>query len=74
MSRATEELLASLHGLLTQEFIRKISSGEASSADLSAAAKFLKDNGIDCVARDNEGIQSLAEAMSFPVDVSERSH
>lgn len=57
--RATEETLSYLHELVAQSFIDKIKSGEATSADLSAAIKFLKDNGINCVATENDSMQEV---------------
>lgn len=71
MTKATEDLLSVLHGAVANEFLRKIQSGEASAAELSAAVKFLKDNGIDCYGGNNEEVTSLAEVMNFPVDVDE---
>ncbi len=65
------ETLSSLHGVLAKEFLRRIEDGEATAADLSAAAKFLKDNGVDCIAEANPDIGSLAETMSFPFESDE---
>ncbi|MDC1295532.1 hypothetical protein N8077_04285, partial [Myxococcota bacterium] len=39
-------ILEQLAGLVTQSLIDKIESGEATAADLSAAIKLLKDQGI----------------------------
>ena len=46
MNKNTLEILFSLHEAVAQEFLNRIQNGEASPADLSAATKFLKDNGI----------------------------
>ena len=46
MGRATEELLAELHKVVATGLIAKLSSDEASAADMNAAIKFLKDNDI----------------------------
>jgi hypothetical protein len=40
------DLLYQLHGLVLNDLIDKIQSGEATSADLSTAIKFLKDNNV----------------------------
>lgn len=41
-----EEMLNALHAQLVQEFIDRVSSGEATPADLNAARQLLKDNEI----------------------------
>lgn len=66
--RATENLLASLHGLvaqsLTAEIQRLVAEGEGITPSLIAQAiKFLKDNGIDAPARENTHIDSLANEL-----------
>lgn len=71
MSRADENTLSSLHGAVAELLLQKVRSGEASAAELSTAIKFLKDNGIDCVGKENPDIGSLADAMQFPVDVDD---
>lgn len=43
----SKEQLQDLHGIVAEELKRRIASGEATAADLSAAIKFLKDNGIE---------------------------
>ena len=71
MSRASEDTLGELHGLIARYLTDKIADGTATAADVSNAIKFLEKNGIDCVPSKNEDIQSLAEAMDFPVDVDD---
>lgn len=61
--RASEDLLAELHGTLAQQFIARVKSGEATPSDLNAARQFLKDNNISCVPEANENMQHLAEAL-----------
>lgn len=56
--------LNDLHELVTVDLITKIQSGEATAAELNAAIKFLKDNGIDCVGEQNPKMVSLAR--QFP--------
>jgi hypothetical protein len=41
----SEEILKQIHQALCQDLLTKIQSGEASSADLSVARQFLRDNG-----------------------------
>lgn len=70
MSRATEDTLADLHSLVAQTIADKLRSGEATSADLSVAIKFLKDNNISCsVPERNDDIKSILDELpTFGVD------
>lgn len=67
MSKAAQDILDTLHGIVAQEFIDRIKSGEAKSADLSAAVKFLSDNGVKQIATDDDnGIKNeLAKLLPF---------
>lgn len=62
-SRATEDILASLHGAVAEVLISRIRSGEATAADINAAIKFLKDNGIDCVGSTNTQMQEIKQSL-----------
>ena len=62
-SRADDDTLASLHGLLTDAFIKRIRSGKASPSDLNAARQFLKDNNISCDGPRNAKMCSLADGL-----------
>lgn len=70
MSRATEDALADLHSLVAQTISAKLKSGEATSADLSVAIKFLKDNNISCsVPEKNDDMKSIIDQLpDFGVD------
>lgn len=66
-------LVEQLEGLFSEtvvELRRKIKSGEATAADLSAAIKFLKDNDITADADNSDEMKSLASAIDdeFGVD------
>ena len=61
--RATEEELAGLHSLVAKTLKERLASGEASSADLSVAIKFLKDNKISCIGSRNDDIKSLIDEL-----------
>ena len=61
--RALEGELGSLHGIVAKALKDRILSGEASTADINAAIKFLKDNGIDCVGRENPDIVDLTAGL-----------
>lgn len=60
MSRASEELFDELHGMLTTEFVKRLKSGEATTADLRAAADWLHKNGIQGVAVEGSPLAGLA--------------
>lgn len=62
-SRATEDLLAALHGTVCRELIDKLKSGEATAADISVAVKFLKDNGITAVPGEKNDLGKLAASL-----------
>lgn len=60
MSNPLEDKLKQLHASLTDALLARIESGDAKPADLMAAAKFLKDNGIDCRPGANPALGRLA--------------
>ena len=78
MSRATDDLMDRLHEMTAQSFLEEIERikqmGEGiPPALLTAAAKFLKDNGVDRPQQDGNSVDelasklpSLAEVAKFP--------
>ena len=63
MKRATDAQFDELHNLLTTEFLARIKSGEATTADLKAAADWLYKNDITGVAFDTSPLGKLADIM-----------
>ena len=61
--RATEDNFNELHNLVTKEFLARIKSGEASTADLKAACDWLKTNDISGVASDVNPLGKLAGVL-----------
>jgi hypothetical protein len=61
MTKATEATLDALHGAVAQALLTRIEKGEATAADIAAAAKFLKDNGISRLL--DKGLNELGEAI-----------
>ena len=61
--KATVDQFNELHGLVTKEFLARIKSGEASTADLKAACDWLKTNDISGVAFDDNPLAKLAAVM-----------
>ena len=63
MKRATYAQFNELHNLLTTEFLARIKSGEATTADLKAAADWLSKNDITGVALEGTPLKNLASLM-----------
>ena len=61
--RASEDTFNKLHNLVTEEFLVRIESGEASTADLKAASDWLSKNDITGIALENTALGKLASIM-----------
>ena len=61
--RATEDLLGSLHDAVAQDLLMRVQSGEATPAELQAAIKFLKDNGIEALVSGDNNLGKLMNAL-----------
>ena len=61
--KATEDQFNELHGLVTKEFLSRIKSGEASTADLKAACDWLKTNDISGIAVQGNPLDQLTKLM-----------
>ncbi len=64
MSEITK-VLEDLHETLAKEMLIRIQTGEATAAELTAAARFLKDNGIDGSAKHSQPLRDLAKVLPF---------
>ena len=53
------KILEKLHLLLAKELTDKITSGEAKAGDLNVARQFLKDNGIECIPTEKNGLEDI---------------
>jgi len=60
---AKEELLGALHEAVASDLLRRVQTGEASASEMSVVIKFLKDNGIEALATENNALGKLAEEM-----------
>ncbi|MAD98968.1 MAG: hypothetical protein Unbinned200contig1002_19 [Prokaryotic dsDNA virus sp.] len=69
MSKATEELLDQLHGLVAKDLIDKIKSGEATAQDLGAAIRFLKENNVQADPTENKNLGELYETVTAVEDL-----
>ena len=64
--KAQQETLEALHSQVAQELLQRIMSGEASSADMANAIKFLRDNGIEGLPVQDSPLGELAKTLPFP--------
>ncbi len=62
-NKATEDQFNELHHLVTKEFLTRVKSGEASTADLKAACDWLKTNDISGIAFDGNPLDKLSKLM-----------
>jgi len=61
--KATEDAFNQLHNLVTEEFLKRIKSGEASAQELKAACDWLAKNDISGVAYEGNPLEKLASVM-----------
>ena len=74
--KATEDQFNELHHLVTEEFLARVKSGEATTQDLKAACDWLKTNDISGIASDGNSLGKLANLMPVinPELVQKRLH
>ena len=63
MKKANEEQFNELHNLVTDEFLKRVRSGTATTQDLKAACDWLKTNDISGVAYEGSPLEKLASVM-----------
>ena len=63
MKKATEDQFNELHSLVTEEFLKRVRSGEASTQDLKAACDWLKTNDISGIELEGNPLSQLAAIM-----------
>jgi len=61
--KATEEKFNELHSLVTEDFLKRVRSGEATTQDLKAACDWLKTNDITGVAYDGSPLDKLNKIL-----------
>ena len=59
MNKATETQFNELHSLVTEEFLKRVKSGEASTQELKAASDWLKTNDITGIAVEGSPLDKL---------------
>jgi hypothetical protein len=62
-AKATEEQFNELHRLVTEEYLRRIKSGEATTADLKAMCDWLKNNEISGIALEGSPLDQLVNIL-----------
>ena len=63
MKKATETQFNELHSLVTEEFLKRVKGGEASTQDLKAACDWLKTNEITGIAYDGSPLDKLNKIL-----------
>ena len=61
--KATEDKFNELHYLVTEDFLRRVKSGEATTQDLKAACDWLKTNDITGVAYTGSPLDKLNKIL-----------
>ena len=61
--KATEDQFNELHRLVTEEYLRRIKSGEATTQDLKAMCDWLKNNDISGIALEGSPLDQLASIL-----------
>ena len=62
-NKAAEEKFNELHNLVTEDFLKRVRSGEATTQDLKAACDWLKTNDITGVAHEGTPMDKLAKIV-----------
>ena len=62
-NKAAEDKFNELHNLVTEDFLRRVRSGEASTQDLKAACDWLKTNDITGVAYEGSPLDKLNKIL-----------
>jgi len=63
MNLEINKVLEELHAATAKDLLRRITSGEASPAEITAALKMLKDNGIEAVPIAENPLGALADLL-----------
>ena len=63
MTKATETQFNELHSLVTEEFLKRVKSGEATTQDLKAACDWLRTNDITGIAYEGNPLDKLTKIL-----------
>ena len=59
MTNKDLQKLEDLHSTLTDVLIDRVKNGDAKAGDLNVARQFLKDNGIECIPTEKNGLEDI---------------
>lgn len=62
-TKATEDQFNELHRLVTEEYLRRIKTGEATTQDLKAMCDWLKNNDINGIAVEGSPLDQLTSIL-----------
>jgi hypothetical protein len=62
-AKATEDQFNELHRLVTEEYLRRIKTGEATTQDLKAMCDWLKTNDINGIAVEGSPLDQLVSIL-----------
>ena len=63
MKKAAEDKFNELHSLVTEDFLKRLKSGEATTQDLKAACDWLKTNDITGIAYEGSPLDKLSSVI-----------
>ena len=63
MNKASEDKFNELHNLITDDFLKRVKTGQATTQDLKAACDWLKANDITGVAYEGSPLDKLVKVM-----------
>ena len=63
LSKAGEQQFNELHNLVTNDFLKRVRTGQATTQDLKAACDWLKANDITGVAYEGSPLDKLASVL-----------
>ena len=64
VSKADSDVMNALHQMIAQDLVNRISSGEATIQEVSAAIKFLKDNDITADVEFSQPLRQLEQEVT----------
>ena len=63
MNKSAEDKFNELHNLVTEDFLKRVKSGEATTQDLKSACDWLKTNDVTGVAIEGSSLDKLSKLM-----------
>lgn len=60
-----KEVLGKIHLALAEDLLKRVTTGEATAAELNVVRQFLKDNHVDTVPQKGDAVDNLVHALPF---------